>query len=208
MEKNNLIILCGVFVSVVAIVCAAIIMGNPQIETSLITSNLNVNQGENFSITLMDHEGNKLANQTISVTLSNGVQTKDYNFTTDNTGTVNLPINLPAGNYTINGSFQGSDKFRNSSFGQQLNVIGNNDILSSSGSSGSSLTSSSNTNSNDLSSDWEWSEEHGDYVKRYTSSDGVLHIETSNGCKETHDPNTGRVQMFAPDGYLALDEYE
>lgn len=201
MKRNDLIILCGVFIAVVAIICVALIVGNPQVETNLVTTIGNVNQGEDFVITLMDKEGTKLVNQTIIVTLSNGVQSKDYNFTTDENGTVKIPVNLPAGNYTINGSFQGNGNYTNSSFLQQLNVIGNNILSSTFSDSGSSSSGSNSLDSNGLTTSGGY-DSSGEFVIDEPYEEAESRME--GGYVYDHYPDADT----SGDGYISSGEYD
>ena len=55
-----------------------------------------------YTATLIDKEGNKIANQTITITLNN----KKYTQKTDINGTVKQKINLDTGNYTITAQYK------------------------------------------------------------------------------------------------------
>lgn len=206
MERNKLILLCVCIVVLVSVSCASFFVLNSSVETNLSTSGLSVNQGDNFTITLSDDQGNNLSNKTINMTLSNGNQSKDYNFTTDSNGVVSLPVNLPAGNYTVNCTFMGDDDYGNSSISQNLLVNGTNEILSSnSKSGGSSLGGSSD--SNDLDG-YVWAYQYNTYIKQYTTSDGIEHIDGLDGQRETYNPETGENIYSTPDGQVSVDYYK
>lgn len=208
MERNKLILLCVCVVVVVFVACASFFVLNSSVGTSLSTSGLSVNQGDNFTITLLDDQGNNLSNKTINMTLSNGNQSKDYNFTTDSNGVVSLPVNLPAGNYTVNCTFMGDDDYGNSSISQNLLVNGTNDILSSnSKGSGSSLSGSSDSCSNDLDG-YVWTPQYGTYIKEYTTSDGIKHIDGLDGQRETYNPETGEDIYSNPNGEVSVNYYK
>lgn len=208
MERNKLILLCVCVVVVVFVACSSFFVLNSSVGTSLSTSGLSVNQGDNFTITLSDDQGNNLSNKTINMTLSNGNQSKDYNFTTDSNGVVSLPVNLPAGNYTVNCTFMGDDDYGNSSISQNLLVNGTNEILSSnSKGSGSSLGGSSDSGSNDLDG-YVWAYQYNTYIKQYTTSDGIEHIDGLDGQRETYNPETGENIYSTPDGQVSVDYYK
>ena len=145
MEFNKLILLCVCVVAIVVISCACIWALSSGVETNLVASATTINQGENFTVTLSDNEGNKLTNKNVSLTINNSNnQSKEYNLTTDNNGMVSLPINLPSGNYSILSKFNGVDGYKSSTLSQDLIVTSLISQGTKSSNSDSSISSSSN----------------------------------------------------------------
>ncbi|WP_413823856.1 MULTISPECIES: hypothetical protein [unclassified Methanobrevibacter] len=81
MENKNLIILCVCVLLIVIAACTSIYLINSQVEISLIASNLNINKGDNFTISLVNDEGTKLSNQNIYLS-----------FTSSNNETINYTV--------------------------------------------------------------------------------------------------------------------
>ena len=145
MEFNKLILLCVCVVAIVVISCASIWALSSGVETNLVDSATTINQGENFTVTLSDNEGNKLTNKNVSLTINNSNnQSKEYNLTTDNNGVVFLPINLLSGNYSILSNFNGVDGYKSSTLSQDLIVTSLISQGTKSSNSDSSISSSSN----------------------------------------------------------------
>lgn len=55
----------------------------------------------------------------------------------------------------------------------------------------SSKKSSSSKSSSSSNNGYKWSEQYGDYVKTYTDSDGVQHLDSKKGYKSSYNPKTG-----------------
>ena len=102
----------------------------------------------------------------------------------------------------------GDDDYGNSSISQNLLVNGTNEILSSnSKGSGSSLGGSSDSDSNDLDG-YVWAYQYNTYIKQYTTSDGIEHIDGLDGQRETYNPETGENIYSTPDGQVSVDYYK
>jgi len=53
-------------------------------------------------------------------------------------------------------------------------------------------TSSKSSSSSSSNSGYRWSEQYGDYIREYTDSNGIQHIDTKKGYKESYNPKTGK----------------
>ena len=83
MENKNLIILCVCILLIVIAACTSIYLINSQVETSLVAGNLNLNKGDNLTISLVNDEGTKLSNQNILLTVTNS-NNETINYTVKN----------------------------------------------------------------------------------------------------------------------------
>ena len=139
MENKNLIILCVCVLLILIAACTSIYLINSQVETSLIANNLNLNKGDNFTISLVNDEGTKLSNQNIYLSFTNNNETINYTVKTDDNGLANITINLPAGSYSVTGNYEGIDNFKSSSYSGTLIVNSISSDTSSSSSESSSF---------------------------------------------------------------------
>jgi parallel beta-helix repeat protein len=71
-----------------------------------------------LTITLIDQNNVVLAGKTLAVSINNATQ----NVTTDENGTVAIPLDLPAGNYVANISFKGNDNYANAFASAKITV--------------------------------------------------------------------------------------
>lgn len=140
MDNKNLIILCVCVLLIVIAACTSIYLINSQVETNLIASNLNINKGDNFTISLVNDEGTKLSNQNIYLSFTNSNnETINYTVKTDDNGLATIPINLPTGSYSVTGNYEGIDNFKSSSYSGTLEVNSISSDTSSSSSESSSF---------------------------------------------------------------------
>lgn len=119
----------------------------------LILSNDTLNQGDNFTIKLVDINNNPISNENIAVKLMLGNNVKsEYTVKTDSQGKASLILNnITNGTYTANITFNGNSEFKAVNVAKQI-IIGEVTTSSSSSSessSESSASSSSSTNSID-----------------------------------------------------------
>ena len=78
------------------------------------------------------------------------------------------------------------------------------DTASSTNGSAASTVSSSDSSSTAANDGYYWSGQDQDYIKEYTDSNGVQHIDRRNGPNEAYDPNT---QKHYTDGVEDTDAY-
>ena len=55
-------------------------------------------------------------------------------------------------------------------------------------------TSSKSSSSSSSNSGYRWSEQYGDYIKEYTDSNGIQHIDSKKGYKSSYNPRTGELK--------------
>lgn len=112
METKNLIIICAAAIICVIAVCGIYIHTQNAVDTIFTIKDTSITEGDSFKVALSDENGNALANKTVSIGLSNG---KSYNKTTNKNGIVKIKMKKK-GTYAVNGSFEGGDGYKSSSF--------------------------------------------------------------------------------------------
>ena len=126
MEYNKIII--ALLIVIVVILVAGIVVLNPfmsKTETKVvITSSNELNYDGQFSITLTDVNGTPITNQTVNITFSDSNGGKYIQqVVTDNMGNGVLQLNgLSSGQYNVNVTYSGNDKFSSNSTSQQLTI--------------------------------------------------------------------------------------
>ena len=115
METKQLIIICITIIALISIGCGTVLAISMEKETQIAMDLIEINQGDNLTITLTDENGNPIADQEVKITINN----KTYNRTTDNTGRCQLGINLDFGDYEITLKYDG----------RKVIVIGINDCV-------------------------------------------------------------------------------
>ncbi|WP_323735887.1 hypothetical protein PXD04_08330 [Methanosphaera sp. ISO3-F5] len=88
-------------------------------------------------------------------------------------------------NETVNNS---SNNTTNITLNESKNHTNNTTSTTTKSTSKSNSKSSSKSNSNN---GYKWSAQYGDYIREYTDSEGVQHIESKGGMKESYNPKTG-----------------
>lgn len=96
--------------------------------TSLVSSSSSVVNGYDYSVTLMDNNGNVLSGKDLIFTF-NG---KNYTKTTNSNGVAKLNINAKAGSYVIGVIFEGDELYENSSLSNSITVSKTPTTISSS----------------------------------------------------------------------------
>ena len=86
--------------------------------TSIKAISSSVNRGDAYSVTLFDNNGNALASQKISFTISG----KSYNQTTNSKGVASIKIDLNQGTYTVVSSYAGSSIYAASKLSNTVTV--------------------------------------------------------------------------------------
>ncbi len=95
--------------------------GTVVIESELIGNNLTKYFGSAtpYTVTLIDNDGNHLANQTLILNL-NG---RNYTRTTDENGTASININFNPGEYTVTATFEETEDYPSSSITNTINIL-------------------------------------------------------------------------------------
>ena len=115
MDNNKIIIiLLIVIIAILAIGMAVMFSGNLFKEDCKlnIKCNESMKKGDEIIVRLVNTNKTAIANKDIVLNLVNGNNTKKYNLTTDESGRATLKLSkLDEGNYTINCSFKGDNKY-------------------------------------------------------------------------------------------------
>ena len=180
-NDKKLIAICLLIIFAVAAISGAVVFLNKKTSTTLIEdSDSTFTIGNKYSVSLIDADGNKLANRTINLafTDSDG-NTEYYDVSTNEKGVAKLKIDLPKGNYSVNASFGGDDKFKASSFTQNIRVKNKPQEKTSS----SSVATSGKT----ITPSYEYEKYDGEYKMFTDERDGelftdVLSWDENAGC--------------------------
>lgn len=126
MNYNKIII--ALVIVLVAILVAGIVVLNPVVSKTdskiVITSANELNEGDEFAISLTDDKGNSLAKQPVHIIIidSNGAKS-ERDVTTDDAGNAVITLNgLNSGQYTVNVTYGGNNTYLNSSASQELTI--------------------------------------------------------------------------------------
>ena len=181
MDDKKLLIICIAIIICVAAISGAFYFINKKTSTSLIEdSDSTFTVGNKYTVSLIDANGNKLSNKTINLAFTNiDGDTEFYDVSTNDKGMAKLKIDLPAGNYSVNASFGGDDKFGPSSVTQKIKVkekAKEKTASSSVATSGTTITPS-----------YEYEKYDGEYKLFTDERDGelftdVLHWDSDAGC--------------------------
>ena len=165
MEQKHIIIILLIVVVVLAAAMAVMILSpfDAKADTKLtIKSNDTLHEGDKFKVKLTDINGTGISNQTVNVTLkdSDG-ETSYFSVVTNSKGIGTLKLDKSAGNYTVNCTYGGNDKYTGNTTSQKLTIeeIVEEEVVeqpvvqqsSSSSSNGGSSTSGYGHASNDAS---------------------------------------------------------
>ena len=126
MDKNKIVIMILILVIVaLSIVLFATMNGHAKENTELtIIANSSIYEGDSIKVKLTDLNGTPIANQTINVTIIGDVKSVNYNpVVSDSDGIAELSLNESAGNYTINCSYGGNDKYVGSTASKAITII-------------------------------------------------------------------------------------
>lgn len=114
MKRNNLIIIGLLIIIILFSIGIVLSLNYHSKENTMLnlTCNDTLYNGDSIEVKLMNVSGNPIANQTINITLTanNGLMNSTYNVT-DAKGIMKFELNYPIGNYTINCSFIGNDRY-------------------------------------------------------------------------------------------------
>ena len=125
MNKYNVIILALIIIVVALILGVVAIMPNiNKQDTNLsIVSNSTINEGDSIKIQLTDSNGNILVNQSVNVTVIDSNKTSSYfSVVTNESGFGVLKLDKSPGNYTVNCTFGGDDKYKSSNVSKEITI--------------------------------------------------------------------------------------
>ena len=168
MEQKNIIIILAVVV--VALVAVMAVMSMPSLNGQkdskiAIVSNATLYGGDNLTVKLTDLNNAAIsAGVKITVTDDSGNVVLEDSLKTDSDGNASMPLNLDAGNYTVNATFSGNENFTANSTTQKLVI--EKEAVQETASSQSSQSSSSSSSGSGLHYDPE--------VNVYYNDEGVI----------------------------------
>lgn len=185
MENENIIII----LVVIAVILAAAV-GLMYLKTTgakpteiRITSNETLKNGDSLTIQLTDLNKTAISdNITIIIQNSDGSVAVNKTAETNSKGLASFDLDLKKGEYTVNVSFKGNNNFKGSNATQKLTI---KEAVTESVSEESYSSSSSSSGGYD-----KYSAQYGTYIKQYTDSNGVQHIDGANGMHESYNPRT------------------
>ena len=168
MEQKHIIIILAVVV--VALVAVMAVMSMPSLNGQkdskiAIVSNSTLYGGDNLTVKLTDLNNAAIsAGVKITVTDDSGNVVLEDSLKTDSDGNASMPLNLDAGNYTVNATFSGNENFTANSTTQKLVI--EKEAVQETASSQSSQSSSSSSGGSGLHYDPE--------VNVYYNDEGVI----------------------------------
>lgn len=168
MEQKHIIIILAVVV--VALVAVMAVMSMPSLNGQkdskiAIVSNATLYGGDNLTVKLTDLNNAAIsAGVKITVTDDSGNVVLEDSLKTDSDGNASMPLNLDAGNYTVNATFSGNENFTANSTTQKLVI--EKEAVQETASSQSGQSSSSSSGGSGLHYDPE--------VNVYYNDEGVI----------------------------------
>ena len=152
-----------------------------------ITSNKTLYEGDNLYIKLTDSNKTAISNQTVKITIADkkGKIVANESVKTNSKGKAKMDLDLKKGKYTVNVTYGGNENYTGNNTTQKLTV---KEKVEQTASEQSYSSSSGNSDSGGYD---KYSQQYGTYIKQYTDSNGVQHIDGANGMRESYDPRTG-----------------
>lgn len=147
MEYNKIIIILVIILVILAAAIGVMFLtsANAKEPTNIkITSSNEQNEGGNLSVILTDLNGTPISNESlnISITNSNGIPVMGKSVKTDSKGEINLNLDLKKGEYKVNVTYKGNQKYVGINTTQKLTI---KEAVTSTPSSSSSSSQSSGT---------------------------------------------------------------
>ena len=147
MEYNKIIIILVIILVILAAAIGVMFLNsvNAKEPSSIkITSSNEQNEGGNLSVILTDLNGTPISNESlnISITNSNGIPVMGKSVKTDSKGEINLNLDLKKGEYKVNVTYKGNQKYAGINTTQKLTI---KEAVTSTPSSSSSSSQSSGT---------------------------------------------------------------
>ena len=192
METKKLTIICIAIIAIVLIVVGAVVytsMNAQQDSKIKIASNKTLYEGGTLKVTLTDLNKTPIENGTINITIKdkNGKEKVKKSIKTNSKGVAKLKLDLKKGKYDVNATFGGDDNYIGNSTSQKLTI--KEEVKKA------AVTQSKPTYQ-------KYSPQYGTYVNEYTDSNGIQHIDGSNGMRVSYDPNTGIETFDDGHGYV------
>ncbi len=184
MESKNIIIILVVIIVILAAVIGFMVLKpmHAKEPTKIkVISNKTLYEGDSLSVMLADLNKTPLSKEKVNITIKNSKGKIVVNKTvkTNAKGQAKVDLNLKKGKYTVKATYAGNENYTGNNTTQKLTI--KEEVKE---------TVSESTGSDTGGYD-KYSPQYGTYIKRYTDSNGVQHIDGANGMRESYDPNTG-----------------
>ena len=184
MESKNIIIILVVIIVILAAVIGFMVLKpmHAKEPTKIkVISNKTLSEGDDLSVKLVDLNKTPLSKEKVNITIKNSKGKIVVNKTvkTNAKGQAKVDLNLKKGKYTVKATYAGNENYTGNNTTQKLTI--KEEVKE---------TVSESTGSDTGGYD-KYSPQYGTYIKRYTDSNGVQHIDGANGMRESYDPNTG-----------------
>ena len=184
MENKNIIIILVVIIIILAAVIGFMVLKpmHAKEPTKIkITNNDTLDEGKDLTLKLADLNKTPIANENVNITIKNskGKVVANKTVKTNDNGNAKMDLKLKKGKYAVLVVYGGNKNYTGNNTTQKLTI--KEEVKKT-----VSESSSSDAGSYDL-----YSQQYGTYIRQYTDSNGVQHIEGANGMHESYDPRTG-----------------
>ena len=174
MENRNIIIILVAIIIVLAVVAGAMFLQSSHAKEPSkvkITSDKKQFEGGKLKLQLTDLNKTALSKQKVNIIVKNKKGKVVVN--------ENLDLDLKKGKYTVKAFYKGNENYTGNNTTQKLTI--KEKVKKT-----VSKSSSSDSGGYD-----KYSQQYGTYIKEYTDSNGIQHIDGANGMRESYDPSTG-----------------
>lgn len=190
MDNKKIIAVFIIIIAILAVIIGAVLFSQgfeKQDSKVLIRGNTTIYEKDPTYVKLIDLNKTPIENETVDVVITDkdGKIVLNKSVTTNSKGMSKIDLDLKKGKYTVNATFSGNDKYVGNNTTQKLTI---KEAVTESVSQESYSSSSSSSDSGGYD---RYSQQYGTYIKQYTDSNGVQHIEGANGMHESYDPSTG-----------------
>lgn len=195
MDYNKIIIVLVIIVVILAAAIGVMFLtsANAKEPTNIkITSSNEQNEGGNISVILTDLNGTPISNESlnISITNSNGIPVMGKSVKTDSKGEINLNLDLKKGEYKVNVTYKGNQKYAGINTTQKLTIKeAVTNTVSSSSTSSSSQSSGTPYDINNLPP----TNDPYPETKRYYTDQYHVRQEYADGYMRSVDIRTGQI---------------
>ena len=195
MDYNKIIIVLVIIVVILAAAIGVMFLtsANAKEPTNIkITSSSEQNEGGNLSVILTDLNGTPISNESlnISITNSNGIPVMGKSVKTDSKGEINLNLDLKKGEYKVNVTYKGNQKYAGINTTQKLTIKeAVTNTVSSSSTSSSSQSSGTPYDINNLPP----TNDPYPETKRYYTDQYHVRQEYADGYMRSVDIRTGEI---------------
>ena len=189
MENKNIIIILIVIIIILAAAIGFMVLKpmHAKEPTKIkVTSNKTLYEGKDLTIKLTDLNKTPLSKEKVNITITNskGEVVVDDVVKTNSKGKAKLDLNLKKGKYNVDVSYGGNENYTGNNTTQKLTI--KEEVKQT-------VSEESSSSGSDSGGYDRYSPQYGTYIRKYTDSNGVQHIDGANGMHESYDPSTGKV---------------